>query len=64
MAGTTTRCTEAAAVCVDGDAPIPSTHYCHIRMEAKRAALESIVRKEANGLASPTEDCDRLTLRR
>ena len=31
-------------------------HYSHIRMEAKRAALESIVKKQTNGAADHTED--------
>ena len=31
-------------------------HYSHIRMEAKRTALESIVRKQTNGLAGQKED--------
>jgi integrase len=31
-------------------------HYSHIRMEAKRAALESIVKKQSNGAADQTED--------
>jgi hypothetical protein len=31
-------------------------HYSHIRMEAKRSALESIVRKQTNGFANQTED--------
>src|ERR1700733_13038766 len=31
-------------------------HYSHIRMEAKRSALESIVKKQTNGVAGQTED--------
>jgi hypothetical protein len=31
-------------------------HYSHIRMEAKRSALESIVRKQTNGVAGQTTD--------
>jgi hypothetical protein len=31
-------------------------HYSHIRMEAKRSALESIVKKKTNGTADPAED--------
>ncbi len=31
-------------------------HYSHIRMEAMRTALESIVKKQTNGLAGQTED--------
>jgi integrase len=31
-------------------------HYSHIRMEAKRTALESIVKKQSNGAADQTED--------
>ena len=31
-------------------------HYSHIRMEAKRSALESIVKKRTNGLTGQTED--------
>jgi hypothetical protein len=31
-------------------------HYSHIRMEAKRTALESIVKKQTNGAADQTED--------
>ncbi len=31
-------------------------HYSHIRMEAKRSALESIVKKQANGEAGQTKD--------
>jgi hypothetical protein len=31
-------------------------HYSHIRMEAKRTALESIVKKQTNGGADQTED--------
>jgi hypothetical protein len=30
-------------------------HYRHIRLEAKRTALESIVRKQTNGLVGQTE---------
>ena len=31
-------------------------HYSHIRMEAKRSALESIVKKQTNGFAGQTVD--------
>ena len=31
-------------------------HYSHIRMEAKRTALESIVKKQSNGIAEKKED--------
>jgi hypothetical protein len=31
-------------------------HYSHIRMEAKRTALESIVKKQTNGTADQMED--------
>jgi hypothetical protein len=31
-------------------------HYSHIRMEAKRTALESIVKKQPSGIAHQAED--------